>query len=280
MTFIAKSKQFYTCSLVIAENSHQRYALLNIFKLIFLNIHLFLPLVQYLTNIKKNKMKKYIIAIAIVFGTGAAINTTLQSCSTLATSDLGLAVIKRVLLGGINKGMSIYGNREAFLQNNLVDKALPRELRDINSTLEKIAPSLVAKEREYIADAAVYTVNISRPILESAVNSLNAQDVTRIIQGEKGTATLILKEKTSQQLIAAIAPKVEQELNKYGIVKTINTALSGSNLLGSLLGGNKSTANAGGLSMLASEQIVNGLFNIIEDHEKQNSASLLGPLGK
>lgn len=208
------------------------------------------------------------------------VNSTLQSCSTLATSDLGLAVIKRVLLGGINKAMSIYSNRDAFLQNNLVDKALPKELRDINNTLEKIAPSLVAKEREYIADAAVYTINISRPILENAVNSLNAQDVTRIIQGEKGTATQILKERTSEQLIAAIAPKVEQEFNKYGIVKTINTALSGSNLLGSLLGGNKSNVNAGGLTMLASEQIVNGLFNIIEDHEKQNSAALLGSLGK
>ncbi len=230
--------------------------------------------------LKKLKMKKYIIAIALVFGTGAVITSTLQSCSTIATSDLGLAMIKRVLLGGINKGMNIYGNKEAFLQNNLVDKALPKQLRDINSTLEKIAPSLVAKEREYIADAAVYTVNISRPILESAVNSLNAQDVSRIIQGEKGTATLILKEKTAQQLVAAIAPRVEQELNKYGIVKTINTALSGSNLLGSLLGGSKSNVNAGGLSMLASEQIVDGLFNIIEDHEKQNSASLLGPLGK
>lgn len=240
-----------------------------------------LPLVQYLTRLKKLKMKKYMIAIALVLGTSAVINTSLQSCSTLATSDLGLAVIKRILLGGINKGMNIYGNKEAFLQNNLVDKALPKQLRDINTTLEKIAPALVAKEREYIADAAVYTVNISRPILESAVNSLNAQDVTRIIQGEKGTATLILKEKTSQQLVAAIAPKVEQELNKYGIVKTINTALSGSNLLGSLLGGgNNNNVNAGGLSMLASEQIVNGLFNIIEDHEKQNSASLLGPLAK
>lgn len=246
-----------------------------------LNTQLYLPLVQFLTALKKLRMKKYIIAVALVFGTGAVITTSLQSCSTLATSDLGLAIIKRVLLGGINKGMSIYGNKEAFLQNNLVDKALPKQLRDINTTLEKIAPSIVAKEREYIADAAVYTVNISRPILENAVNSLNAQDVTRIIQGEKGTATLILKEKTSQQLVSAIAPKVEQELNKYGIVKTINTALSGSNLLGSLLGGGSSNnVNAGGLSMLASEQIVNGLFNIIEDHEKQNSASLLGPLGK
>lgn len=225
-------------------------------------------------------MKKYIIAIAIVFGTGAVVNSTLQSCSTLATSDLGLAVIKRVLLGGINKAMSIYSNRDAFLQNNLVDKALPKELRDINNTLEKIAPSLVAKEREYIAQAAAFTVDVSRPILTNAVNNLTAEDAARIVQGGSGTATQILKERTSEQLIAAIAPKVEQEFNKYGIVKTINTALSGSNLLGSLLGGNKSNVNAGGLTMLASEQIVNGLFNIIEDHEKQNSAALLGSLGK
>lgn len=225
-------------------------------------------------------MKKYIIAAAFILGTGAVINTTMQSCTTLATSDLGLSIIKRFLLNGIDKGVNIYSNRDAFLQNNMVDKALPKQLREINSMLEKVAPALVAKERAYIADAAVYTVNISKPILVNAVNSLNAQDVTRIIQGEKGTATLILKEKTSQQLIAAITPKVEEQLNQYGITRSINTALSGSNLLGGLLGGNKNTVNSGGLSQLASEQLVNGMFNIIEDYEIQNSASLLGPLGK
>jgi len=223
-------------------------------------------------------MKKYIIAAALIIGTGAVINTTMQSCTTLATTDLGLSVIKKLLLNGINKGMGIYGNKDAFLQNNLVDKALPKELRDINSTLEKIAPSLVAKEKDYIAQAASYTVNVSRPILEGAVNSLSAQDVTRIIQGT--TATQILKEKTQQQLVAAIMPKVDEQLNQYGIVKTINTALSGNNLLGSLLGGNKNTVSSGGLSQLASEQMVNGLFNIIEDYEHQNSKALLEPLGK
>jgi hypothetical protein len=225
-------------------------------------------------------MKKYIIAAVLILGTGAVINTTVQSCTTLATTDLGLSIIKRFLLNGIDKGVNIYSNRDSFLQNNMVDKALPKQLREINAMLEKVAPSLVAKERAYIADAAVYTVNISKPILVGAVNSLNAQDVTRIIQGEKGTATQILKEKTSQQLIAAIAPKVDEQLNQYGIVKSINTALAGSNLLGSLLGGNKTTVNTGGLTQLASEQLVNGMFNIIENYEVENSQSLLGPLGK
>jgi hypothetical protein len=31
---------------------------------------------------------------------------------------------------------------------------------------------------------------------------------------------------------------------------------------------------------LASEQLVAGLFNIIEDYEHQNSKALLGPFGK
>ena len=222
-------------------------------------------------------MKRYIIAAALIIGTGAVI-TTMHSCSTIASTDLGVSIIKKLLLNGIDKGMAIYSNKEAFLQNNMVDKALPKQLRDINSTLEKIAPSLVAKERDYIAQAAAYTVNTSRPILEGAVNSLTSQDVRRIAEGTM--ATQILKEKTSQQLIAAIAPKVDEKLNEYGIVKTINTALSGNNLLGNLLGGGGNNVNAGGLSKMASEQLVNGLFNIIEDYEHQNSKALLGPLGK
>lgn len=225
-------------------------------------------------------MKKYIIAATLIIGTGAVIHTTMQSCSTLATTDVGLSIIKRFLLNGIEKGVNIYSNKETFLQNNMVDKALPKQLREINALLEKVAPALVAKERAYIADAAIYTVNISKPILVNAVNSLNAQDVTRIIQGEKGTATRILKEKTAQQLVLAITPKVDEQLNQYGIVKSINTALAGGNLLGSLLGGNKTTVSAGSLSQLASEQLVNGMFNIIENYEVENSKSLLGPLGK
>ncbi len=224
-------------------------------------------------------MKRNTILVATM--AVATLGTTTQSCVALATSNVGLAVLKQILLGGITKGLNIFSDKDSFLANQLIEAAMPQNLKDLNSTLQKLGlNSLVQKEKEYIAQAAAFTVDVSRPILTNAVNNLTAEDAARIVQGGSGTATQILKERTSEQLIAAIAPKVEQEFNKYGIVKTINTALSGSNLLGSLLGGNKSNVNAGGLTMLASEQIVNGLFNIIEDHEKQNSAALLGSLGK
>lgn len=221
------------------------------------------------------KTNRIIIATATV----AAAATTAQSCMAVATSGIGLGIIKNILLGGINKGLGVFKNKEAFLQNNLIDQALPKQLRDINSILEKISPSLVAKERDYIAQAAAYTVNISEPILVNAVNSLNSDDVARIINGSSGMATTVLKEKTSVQLVNAIMPKVDEKLNEFGIVKSINIALKGNSLLTSLFGGNSASASDG-ISRLASEQLVNGLFNVIEDYEKQNSQQIMKAIGR
>lgn len=236
-------------------------------------------LARYLRNKKKDKnmrTKTILISAGIALGVGFTVN----SCVALATSTVGIAIIKQVLLGGITKGVGIFKNKDSFLQNNLIDQAMPKSLRDINSVLEKVAPNLVAKERDYIAQAASYTVHISEPILVNAVNSLTKEDVTRMAQGNSGIATQILKEKTSAQLIAAITPKVDEKLNEFGIVKTINTALQGNSILSGILGNQSTNTASGGISRLASEQMVNGLFNIIEDHEKQNSQKILDALGK
>lgn len=219
-------------------------------------------------------LKKIMISTVAV----AAVGTVAQSCLALATSSVGIAIIKSVLLGGITKGVGIFKNAESFKQSDLINKAMPSQLRSINSILEKVAPSLVDKQKDYIAQAAGYTVNLAEPILKNAVNSLTAQDVERIAAGGQGTATLILKEKTQQQLVQAIMPKVDQKLNEFGIVAPINNALKGNNLLGSLFG-NKNSTDGSALSELASQQIVNGLFNVIEDYEKQNSQQIYNALG-
>ncbi|UJF29970.1 DUF4197 domain-containing protein [Kaistella sp. 97-N-M2] len=223
-------------------------------------------------------MKRNTILVATM--AVVTLGTTTQSCVALATSSVGLAVLKQILLGGITKGLNIFSNKDSFLSNQLIDAAMPQQLRDVNNTLQKLGlNNLVQKEKEYIAQAAQFTVETSRPILINAVNSLTAQDAARIAQGGTGVATQILKEKTSQQLMAAIAPKVDAKLNEFGIVKTLNNALAGSNLLGGLLGGQNSTSSVtGGISRFASEQMVNGLFNIIQNHEQQNSSAIMNSL--
>ena len=208
------------------------------------------------------------------------IGTTAQSCVALATSSVGLAVLKQILLGGITKGLNIFSDKDSFMANQLIDAALPQQLREINSTLEKFGlKNLVQKEKEYIARAAAFTVDTSRPILTNAVNSLTAEDATRIVQGGSGVATQILKERTSAQLMDAIAPKVDAKLNEFGLVQSLNSALSGTNVLGSIFGGqNSNNLATNAISKLAAQQMVNGLFNIIENHEQQNSTTILNSL--
>ncbi|WP_447951008.1 DUF4197 family protein [Chryseobacterium koreense] len=209
----------------------------------------------------------------------ATLGTTTQSCLALATSSVGLSILKQILLGGITKGLDIFSNKDSFLANQLIEAALPQQLKSINNTLTNLGlNNLVQKEKEYIAQAAAFTVETSRPILVNAVNSLTAEDAARIVQGGSGAATQLLKERTSQQLMAAIAPKVDAKLNEFGIIKTLNTALAGNNILTTILGG-QNTSVTSGISNFASEQMVNGLFNIIQNHEQQNSTQILNSLG-
>ena len=223
-------------------------------------------------------MKRNTILVATM--AVATLGTTTQSCLALATSSVGLAVLKQILLGGITKGLNIFSDKDSFMANQLIDAALPQQLRDLNSTLQKLGlNSLVQKEKQYIAQAAAFTVDVSRPILVNAVNSLTAEDAARIVQGGSGTATQILKERTSEQLMAAIAPKVDAKLNEFGLVSSLNSALQGSNILGNILGGQNSTNSlTGGISRFASQQMVNGLFNIIENHEQQNATTIMNSL--
>jgi hypothetical protein len=209
----------------------------------------------------------------------ATLGSTAQSCVALATSAVGIAVLKQILLGGITKGLNIFGDKNSFLANNLIDAALPSQLRDLNNTLQKLGlNSLVQKEKEYIAEAAAFTVETSRPILVNAVNSLTADDAARILQGGSGAATQILRERTSEQLMLAIAPKVDAKLNEFGLVQSLNSALTGTNLLSGIFGGQTNNGLTSGISKFAAQQMVNGLFNIIESHEQQNSAAIMNSL--
>lgn len=217
------------------------------------------------------------IIITATLGT-VVVATTAHSCMALATTSVGLSIIKKILTGGISKGMTIFKDKNAFMSNELINQAMPSQLKSINSTLEKLGLSnLVSKEKEYIAEAAAFAANISEPILLNGVNNLTTDDTARIAQGGSGIATQILREKTESQLIAALAPKVEEKLNEFGIVKSINTALKGNNIIGSLLGQSNSQ-DASSLSKLASQQMVNGLFSIISNYEKQNTDLLTNAL--
>lgn len=219
-------------------------------------------------------MKKIILSLGLLVAGGSFIITSTQSCTAIATSSIGVAIIKKILLGGIYSAGKIFNNKEAFLQNDLIIKALPDSLQSLYNGLNKISPQTAKKTKEYIADIAADTVNLSTPILRNAVHQLNSHDVDRIINGGNGMATKVLREKSERELFNTLLPKVEAEMNQYGIAQTVNTLMQGLNGLGNLLGKQNNTQKFQ-LSHLATEQLVNGIYFLIEKYENEERKDLL-----
>ncbi|MDR3273442.1 MAG: DUF4197 domain-containing protein [Flavobacteriaceae bacterium] len=213
---------------------------------------------------------------------------SVQSCDSQAgglssgTAN-SLAVVQQILTASTNQGFSILGNTDSFLTNALIEAVIPEDLKKINTNLQNLGlSSLVEKEKQYIGQAAVSSVAIAKPIVTQAIQEITISDAIGIATGGKGAATEYLKNKTQSKLIAAIQPQVESQLQANGITSLINNAAKGTNLLntiGSIFGKSQTTSTdlSSSISQYASEQIVNGLFEVSKDYEKKNTnANVLG----
>lgn len=219
-------------------------------------------------------MKKIILSLGLLATGGSFAIISTQSCTAVVSSSIGVAIIKKILLGGIYSVGKIFNNKEAFLHNDLIIKALPAPLQSLYNALESLSPQTAKKTKEYIADIAADTVSLSTPILTNAVDQLNSYDVDRIINGGNGMATKVLREKSERELFNTLLPKVEAEINHYGIAQTINSLMQGLNGLGNLLGKQNNTQKFQ-LSHLATEQLVNGIYFLIEKYENEERKDLL-----
>ncbi|WP_128331212.1 DUF4197 family protein [Apibacter sp. HY039] len=217
---------------------------------------------------------------------------SLQSCytqgsSTSTTSTAGLNTVKQMMTSSTNQGFSVLGNSNSFITNALIEAVMPAELKKINTKLENLGlSSLVTKEKEYIGKAAESSVNVAKPIITSAIQEMTISDAVSILSGGKGAATEYLKNKTQSKLIAAIQPQVESQLNSNGLTSLINNATKDKSVksaIDALLGNKQSSTNSNvssSISQYASQQIVDGLFEVAKDYEMKNSISksILGTL--
>ncbi|MDR2122110.1 MAG: DUF4197 domain-containing protein [Flavobacteriaceae bacterium] len=202
-----------------------------------------------------------------------------QSCDTKSSSvatDTRLNTVKQILTSGTDQGFSVLGNVDSFLTNTLIDAVIPEELKKINTQLENLGlESLVEKEKQYIGKAAAASVNTVKPIITSAIQELTLSDAISILSGGKGAATQYLKNKTRDKLIEAIQPQVETLLNSGEVLPLINKATKDKTIQSAIniITGNKETTNieaGSSISRYATEQIVDGLFEVTKDYEVNN----------
>ncbi|MEH6703688.1 MAG: DUF4197 domain-containing protein [Galbibacter orientalis] len=216
---------------------------------------------------------------------------SLNSCDTLNTagntsqnSNVALNTVQSVLNNGTQEAFSVFGDSNEFMTNALIDAAMPQKLKDINNKLESLGlSSVVAKEKALISDIANASITTARPIVTKAINEMTTQDAIAIISGGKDAATSYLKDKTYNDLTTAIAPVVTDKTESLGINSLLNNALGGNNsslngVLGTVLGTGSTASGSEQLNDAVTKQLVDGLFNIVEQTEnnvRSNPSTIL-----
>ena len=202
----------------------------------------------------------------------------LCTCQKRSTNHLAaLHAVKKILTASTNQSFSVLKDTGSFLINTKMEEALPDELKDINTKLETLGlSSIVESEKQNIGKAAQSSVNLFKPIINSAIKDITPIEAAKIIAGGKGAATQFLKKKTEAKLFEAIQPEVENELNSSGVTALVNSALNNKtiqNALAMITGNPASTTENGANSIAkyATSQIVNGFFQVAEEYEVKNS---------
>ncbi|WP_417444524.1 DUF4197 domain-containing protein [Joostella sp.] len=224
----------------------------------------------------------------------ACILMTANSCDTLNTngattqnSNVVLNTTKSVLNSGTQDAFDVFGDSNEFMTNALIDAAMPQKLKDINSKLESLGlSSVVKKEQALISDIAEASITTAKPIVTKAINEMTAQDAIAIVSGGKGAATKYLKDKTYTDLTTAISPVVNQKTESLGVNSLLNNALGGSNsslngIFGAVLGTGSTDSGSAQLNDAITNQLVDGLFNIVEDVEndaRENPSTILNSI--
>lgn len=215
-------------------------------------------------------MKKSIITLSIsslfLFGC-----TELQQIATQFPNDsIGIGGVsslriadglKQALEFGVQDGVQKLGKKDGFWGNNLTKILLPQELQQVDKTLRSVGLGSLADDGiKLLNRAAEDAVLEAVPIFTNSVKTMTFNDAKGILLGGNNSATMYLQNKTTNQLVNAFQPKVENSLGKVGADKIWNQIFTYYN---TFTGQNVTTD----LNRYVTEQAVNGVFKMVAEKE-------------
>jgi hypothetical protein len=171
------------------------------------------------------------------------ITAALSSCDVIsqipgATTTAGIsqseaaAGIKEALGQGLGKAVGQLNTTDGFFKNAFYKILLPPEAKKIENTLRSIGlNSLVDKAILQINRGAEDAAGAAKPIFVDAIRSMTLQDAIGLVRNGDTSATHFFRVKTTQQLLAAFRPIIEQSLQKVDATKYYGDMVSRYNSL-------------------------------------------------
>lgn len=189
-----------------------------------------------------------------------------SSTPALTNSEV-ISGLKEALSVGIKNSVNLTSVTDGFLGNNEIRLPFPPDaLKVKEKAIEWGLQGQVDKIETTLNRAAEEATKEAMPIFLNAISNMSLTDGFAILKGGNGAATKFLKDNTSDQLMAAFAPKVQEAIEKVKLTDYWNPVASKYNTAMTLTGGQKVETD---LNAFVTQRAIDGLFTMVEKEENK-----------
>ena len=222
-------------------------------------------------------MKKLIIAFIPVFflagcsileEKAAILNSQNEGSTTqgLTNSEV-ISGLKEALSVGVNNAVSVTSVTDGFLDNSKIKLPFPpsaqkMKQRAIDWGLEGQVDQIVTTLNRAAEDAA----GEAAPIFLNAIKNMTVNDGFEILNGGEGAATRFLKRQTTDELMTAFSPVVDNSIKKVKLTEYWNPVASRYNQAVRFTGDDPVEDD---LNKYVTERAIAGLFIVVEEEENK-----------
>lgn len=176
--------------------------------------------------------------------------------------------LKEALTLGINNAVGLTSLTDGFLANNEIKLPFPESAIKMKEWAEG-RPMFKAEVDKIIVTlnrAAEDASKEAAPIFVNAIKNMSISDGFSILNGGEGAATNFLRKATTNELVAAFSPKVEESISKVKLTDLWNPVMSAYNQTTVISGANKVDTD---LNDYVTRRAITGLFLMVEKEENK-----------
>lgn len=231
-----------------------------------------------LIKMRKNIIKLSFIAIIMTVFSCDVLNDTANA--VLSTPTTGedntkpaltnqevISGLKEALTVGITNAVDLTSVTDGFLGNNEIKLPFPESAQNMREKAEEWGlENQVQKIVETLNRAAEDASTEAKPIFVNAIKNMSINDGFEILNGGEGAATNFLRKNTTNELIEAFSPKVEESIKKVKLTEYWNPVMTRYNQATTFTGGEKVDTD---LNKYVTERAIDGLFLMVEKEENK-----------